>query len=154
MKKFLSFLLTMLMICSSCVSGGASTELTEQQRINNETQAIIQYQQLINYLHQPSSTRISNVLADHYCGSYINNDGNLVVCVSEDYPSNEELIHTVTANDDIIIRRMKYTLTELKQEQERITALYKAYSADLQGTNQQENNPAADEMLLSSRFKI
>lgn len=127
MKKFMSILLALFMVCSMSVTGFAAEVTTDTQRLNNEIEANEQYQRLLNNLSEDANAGIGRSASqDYYGGAYINDDGNLVVCVTDDYSVNSNTIQTYTGNDDIIIETVDYTYAALEQEQARITEVYEA----------------------------
>ena len=127
MKKFLSILLALLMLCSMSVTGFAAEGTTEAQRLNNEVEANEQYQRLLHNLSEDANSSVGRSASlDFYGGAYINDDGNLVVCVTDDYDVKSAAVQTYTGNDQIIIERVKYTYEALEQEQSRITEVYEA----------------------------
>lgn len=127
MKKFMSILLALLMVCSMSVTGFAAEGTTDAQRLNNEIEANEQYQRLLDNLSEDANASVGRSASqDYYGGAYINDDGNLVVCVTDDYSVNSNTIQAYTGNDDVIIETVDYTYAALEQEQTRITELYEA----------------------------
>lgn len=127
MKKYLSILLALLMICSMSVTGFATGGTTEAQRLNNEIEANEQYQRLLNSLAEDANSSVGRKASlDFYGGAYINDDGNLVVCVTDDYDVKSSTVQTYTGNDEIIIETVEHTYATLEQEQARITEVYEA----------------------------
>ena len=133
MKRYIALILTFIMMISVCVIGYASPEPSEEQRITNQIAANEQYNMLLQGLEQKKISRSSTI--DYYGGAYIDDDGNLVVCVTDDYATGSYEIQSYTENDDIQICRVRYTYDEIKQEQERITALYQEYANALKDEN-------------------
>lgn len=156
MKKFMLVLLSLLMVCSMSVTGFAAEVTTEEQRLNNEIKANEQYQRLLDNLSEATYTSMGKSVSwDYYGGAYINNDGNLVVCVTDDYDVSSNVIQTCTGNADIIIKSVDYTYAALEQEQTRITELYEAMretSAPVViDSAQATSQPLAEELFASIR---
>lgn len=127
MKKFLSILLALLMICSMSITGFAAEGTDDTQRLSNEIEANEQYQRLLDNLSKDASSSVGRIaLSDYYGGAYINDDGNLVVCVTDDYDVKSAAIQAYTGNEQIITERVKYTYATLEQEQARLTEVYEA----------------------------
>ncbi len=125
MKKFLSILLALTMVCSMTVTSFAAEDISDTQRLNNEIAANEQYSQLLENLSEAQNAASSRTISqDYYGGAYINDDGNLVVCVTDDSPANCSEVQTFTGNTDIIIQPVNYTYNTISQEQARITEIF------------------------------
>ena len=125
MKKVFSFFLALLMACSMSATCIASDKISEGERLNNEVEANEQYQKLLEALSINEAANDGNgVSSDFYGGAYINDFGNLVVCVTDDYDPSSNTIEAYTGNDDIAIESVAYSFNTLLQEQEKITELY------------------------------
>ena len=152
MKKFLSILLALLMLCSMSVTGFAAEGTTEAQRLNNEVEANEQYQRLLHNLSEDANSSVGRSASlDFYGGAYINDDGNLVVCVTDDYDVKSAAVQTYTGNDQIIIERVKYTYEALEQEQSRITEVYEAMRV---ASATKEAEPSKSLVNLSARIPV
>jgi len=90
------------------------------ERIKNEGEANAQYNRLISSICDESGAYPS-----YYGGAFINEEGFLVVCVTEDKASTEVLdsICNFTDNPNIIIKIVEFSFSELKQVQDNITEL-------------------------------
>ena len=125
MKKFLSILLALALVCSMTVTSLASESISEAQRLDNEITANEQYNKLLQNLSKTQNAASSCTISqDYYGGAYINDDGNLVVCVTDDSFANCSEVQTFTGNDDIIIQLVNYTYNAISQEQAKITEIF------------------------------
>ncbi len=125
MKKFLSILLVFSIMCYSGITAFATENISQIQRKNNEILANEQYQALLdNLLTKNNYQKSIHASKNYYGGAYINNNGNLVVCITEDNRVNIDEVKKFTSNNDILIKKVKYTFEELVEEQERISKLY------------------------------
>lgn len=127
MKKVITIILAFLMVCSTCVLGGAERKIEEKQIVRNQIEANEQYQKLLARLESEAIEGRSGGLGGYYGGAYVNEDGNMVVCVSDDYSLESNIVETYTDNDEIVVRRVGNTFAELKEEQALIDALQQQY---------------------------
>lgn len=156
MKKFMLILVSMMMACSMFVPAFAAEGTAKQERLNNEIEANEQYQQLLDNLAETTNTNTRRSASqDYYGGAYINDDGNLVVCVTDDYAANSNAIQAYTGNDEIIIETVDYTYATLEQEQTKITELYEAMreASEVTATDSSKSASqyAAEDMVASIR---
>lgn len=127
MKKILSIIIAVLLVSLMTINCFATSESSEETNIKNrllrEQEANEQYQSLLTNLSNNTQTNSRSTSIDYYGGAYINDSGDLVVCVTDDYDENSNSIQTYTNNEDIEIKNVDYTYNEILQEQERITNL-------------------------------
>lgn len=101
--------------------------MRQKVQLNNEIEANEQYQRPLNSLAEDANSSVGRKASlDYYGGAYINDDGNLVVCVTDDYDVKSSTVQTYTGNDEIIIETVEHTYATLEQEQARITEVYEA----------------------------
>lgn len=126
LRKFVSILVILLLLCCLTTVSMAATAsvVTEEQRLNNEIVANEQYQNLLAGLSNESKAR--NASTNYYGGAYINDDGNLVVCVTTNYNEHSGAIQAYTNNEDIILKTVEYPYNTLLQEQNNIAKTYEA----------------------------
>ncbi len=121
MKRFALILLAVTALCSMAVTGCTAKETASEPLTNDTEAASEQYVRLLDNLENAG-----NELSDCYGGAYINGDGNLVVCVTDDYDTDSNLVQEYTGNDDIIIKTVEYTYDELELEQEKMVEMYES----------------------------
>ena len=85
---------------------------------------------LMNLFAETTSNEGRSVSSDYYGGAYLNDDGNLVVCVTNEYDTDSNAIQAYTNNSDIAIKTVKYAYNELSEEQDRIAEIWKAARAN------------------------
>lgn len=126
MRKVFVIGLILLVIGSTSILGGAATILKENQIHSNEVAAIEQYQKLLDRLEAEDVQ--DKGFEAYYGGAFLNGDGNLVVCVTEDYPMGSGLAEAYTGNGNILFQRVKYARAALLHEQAYIGALSMKYA--------------------------
>lgn len=120
MKKVLSIMLMLVFAVSMSVPTLALGP-AEDQALINQADAYEQYQKLLSNLYGADvSSNARPTQTDYFGGAFINDEGNLVVCVTDDYDTNSKMIETYTGNDEIILETVEYTYNYLSQEQERV----------------------------------
>lgn len=146
MKRFIIILLSLTVLCSVIITGCAAKEAASEPQTNDTAAASEQYVRLLDNLENAE-----NELSDCYGGAYINGDGNLVVCVTNDYDMNSNLVQKYTGNDDIIIKTVEYTYDELEQEQERIVEKYESMK-DKYSDDADESTLSAAELAIKELY--
>jgi len=91
------------------------------ERMERESAALIQYNDLIKGMQ--SITKSKDEYPESYGGAYIDDSGDLVVCITEssDRASATEMVKTLTKNPDIETKVVKYSLNHLYQTQDKIS---------------------------------
>ena len=123
MKKKLSiFLIVVLAIVSilSTVNYSDASDkfnfdaayLNDPIRAENESLANVQYTLLIDEMHAQSG---KNAFPDYYGGAYIDNEGHLIVCLTDNYFNDDikEIIRKYTKNEQIKIIPLSYSFNKL-----------------------------------------
>lgn len=125
MKKILCAIIVILLACFMTVSVFATSESSKEMEFKSkllrENCANQQYQTLLAHINDTAQSNNRSNTIDYYGGAYINESGNLVVCVTQDYDANSNAIELYTNNDNIEVKNVEYTLNEILEEQERIT---------------------------------
>lgn len=93
--------------------------------LENEKKAMEQLNRLYAYFSEETEKEGEIMYADYCGGVYLNEECNLVVCVTRDYDLNSGLIEKYTENDDIIIQVVDYPYYALEEEMEYISEQYK-----------------------------
>lgn len=123
MKKMIILMIILISgIMATSILGEES--ISEIQRRNNETEALNQYKKLTENLSK-EELNIKKTSSDYYGWAYINDNGNLVVCVTDNYNVASGKIQTYTDNNDIIIQYVDYTYDTLVENYEQIVAKYR-----------------------------
>lgn len=99
------------------------TEMTEH--MINEQKAMEQYNRLFRNFARETGKEGVRIYTDYCCGVYLNEEGNLVVCVTRDYDLSSGLIEKYTENEDIIIQVADYPYYALEEEMKIISNQYK-----------------------------
>lgn len=105
MKKMISICLSALLILSMC---GVSVAAGNEAKLENETKANEYNTKMVVYFEQESGYYPS-----HYGGAYINDEGNLVICVTEDSQEIREEYYRISGADKLEFKQVKYSLNEL-----------------------------------------
>ncbi len=129
MKKILSIIIAILLVSLMTINCFATNESSEEINIKNrilrEQEANEQYQSLLTNLSNNTQGNSRSTTVDYYGGAYINDSGDLVVCVTDDYDENSNSIQEYTSNENIKVKKVDFTYNEMLQEQERISNLKK-----------------------------
>lgn len=104
MKRMLSLCLSLVLLLSVCP---VSSAVGNKEREVNEALANEYHTKMIVYFEQESG------YPSHYGGAYVNDDGNLVICVTEDSQEIREEYYKVSGADELEFRQVKYSLIEL-----------------------------------------
>ena len=125
MRKLISIMFVLVLLVTMTVPAVSAQESIEAQRMSREIAANNQYQKLLAHLTEEklaSHTRGTNT--DYYGGAYINDNGDLTVCVTDTYDTSSGIVETYTRNDNISIVYVDYTYAEIYNEQQRIHNIY------------------------------
>lgn len=123
MKKVMSVVLVLLLAFSMALPASSLNE-SEDKILQNQAAANEQYQRLLDSLPEmDSSSNARSTAVDYYGGAYVNGNGDLVVCVTEDYDPDSEMVELYTGNDDIILETVAFTYNAISSEQDRIWSL-------------------------------
>lgn len=96
---------------SSYVLPGGKTE----EFFRTQTESIIQYNQLLNKLKSQTWSRGGKTIYEQcYGGAYLNDDGELVVLLSNNTYANRERMKEYTDNPDILLETCTYSYNELQ----------------------------------------
>lgn len=92
----------------------------DSERLQNESQANAQYNRLLENIHEKTDT---DAYPGYYGGAYIDQEGHLIVCVTEDRAKTEVIdsIGKFTGNPDIKIKTVKFSFNELIHAQNEIS---------------------------------
>ena len=151
MKKLISILVVLVLIFLASMGVFATAETEQLQRMNREKLANEQYQMLLMNLSAEAASNIGrSISSDYYGGAYLNDDGNLVVCVTNEYDTDSNAIQAYTNNSEITTKAVDYAYTELKRAQDMITEAYMLCSDTSAEKNSAETKNTLLEILLSS----
>ncbi|MCD8129112.1 MAG: S-layer homology domain-containing protein [Oscillospiraceae bacterium] len=109
MKKILSVLLSLSLFCAASVPALADDAAEKEMAAAEQLAKLYQ-----------------NVSDEYFGGAYINDSGDVVVCVTDAYDMDSGLIQAYTENDEIQIRTVRYTYTELEQAEDHVAAVFTA----------------------------
>ncbi len=108
-KRILSVLLSLSLFCAASVPALADDAAEKEMAAAEQLAKLYQ-----------------NVSDEYFGGAYINDDGDVVVCVTDAYDMDSGLIQAYTENDEIQIRTVRYTYTELEQAEDHVAAAFTA----------------------------
>jgi len=94
------------------------TEMTK--RLENERKAMEQLNRLGENFAIETGQKGGRVYTDYCGGVYLNEEGNLVVCVTKDYDLDSGLIEKYTENEDVMIQVVDYPYYILEKESDYI----------------------------------
>ncbi len=117
MKKYISILLVLIMLLSTVAVGYADENVISARKLTKEKEANIQYQALLTALSEENATREKSGQKDYYGGAYINDAGDLVVCMTDDSAANRSKVQTYTGNEKVLIKKVNYTLSTILEKQ-------------------------------------
>jgi len=103
-----------LLLSTACVivlSVGMSYAETGNPALENQGDSIEEYNKMLSSF---KTLRSAEAYPDYYAGSYVDDDGELVVLVKEDTADNIATIKLLTSNPDIQTKKAHYSLNELK----------------------------------------
>lgn len=136
MKTTLSsgILLAILMFVSACNSPGkrgtddsTTTEKTTSGRNDyaaNESKATVQYDRLMTSFAPDWEEKESDpsIYPDYYGGSYINDEGKLVICVTGNAGQHRQTLARIIESDDFVLETVRYSYRELMKVMDKIDA--------------------------------
>lgn len=94
------------------------SEQMEDEVSAAEKEADIQYEKLMEAFQEAGE------YPDYYAGSYINEDGDLVVNVAEFSDEIQNEVRQASQNSDIVVKQVEYSLNELDDAQEMLNEIY------------------------------
>ncbi len=102
-----------------------NSDILELEHMINEQKAMEQLNRLCENFAVEMGREAKGRVYTNYCGGvYLNEDGNLVVCVTKDYDLNSGRIEQYTENPDIILQVVDYPYYVLEEESAYIREQY------------------------------
>lgn len=139
MRRIIAIAFSLALLLSLSLPAFAADTSVDSQRLTNEREASEQYQRLRLCLDEQKKANLSrNVIIDYYGGAYINDDGMLVICVTNDYDVSSKALETYTGSDTVITQRVDYTYDYLRAEQKKIGATYEALKNSTKKLSEQQ----------------
>ena len=146
MKKIcFSAILTIALICNMVLTtAAAAMPSSEEMYAQRELAGIQQFQRLMDYFESRAATAsvdgdITAVYPEYYGGAYLNDDGNLVVVMTD--MSDKATVQEVTQNTKLTVQHGAVSLNTLMATYELIWNTYVAYKEMYKGVDESEISP-------------
>lgn len=159
-RKKISLCLAGIILCASALGGADRAYATEsndekilaeiekreenvidEEYLENENEAVLNNEMITEYVDEYKEE--TGEYPEYYAGTYVNDDGNLVVCVTDDSSEITENMMDVADNEDIIIQEVETNINDIMDLYDSIGDIYEeAYE---EYVDNEEINAVTDE---------
>lgn len=137
-----------LCICFSFLFSIACSASTPESVAPDDSQAKLQYQLLrTEFKHQRLRNRSLSEYPDNYAGSYIQDDGNLVVLLTEVSPTSISSIRSFTRSENTIVRKASVSYNDLVSYRDLIIERFESLKSE--STIGNESNTSLSTLISS-----
>ncbi len=117
-KKIFALSLCLAFILAAlCVQFAGALSNTKNAVVSRQSRSVDEYRKVLDAVSSGKEN-----LAEVYAGAYINGDNILVINVTDASDGVKEKIKSVSGNSDIIINKVKFSLSEIDEVYEKLVA--------------------------------